>query len=257
MSADGPSAAAQAGMSSATSTSSRQAVASSSGSAASRSSPATTTTTAATQPLHTTLPSPETQRHITEARAAVVASIGNMLDSELQSRASILHENATALSKQEQDVLKATDGLRVEREKLAREADLAAKRLKEIGNVQNWAEVVERGFVLVEETLRLANGGGSEGSYSGSDTASVCSCSECGREGPGDDAAESDEHMDVDPEMQDGKGKTVEVDGDTMMHSDAEHGTMSDASRTLLEPESSNGTGMAKNSETASIATNE
>ncbi len=243
-------------MSSETSTSSRQAAASTTESAASRSSPATSATVA-TQPLHATLPSPETQRHITEARAAVVASIGNMLDTQLQSRAAILHENATALNKQEQDVIQATEGLRAEREKLAREADTAAKRLKEIGNVQNWAEVVERGFVLVEETLRLANGGGSEGSVSGSDTASVCSCSECGREEAGEDEAPSGEDMDVDAVEDRTKGKAVEADGDIMMQSDAEHGAMSDASRTLLEAGSSNGTGAAKNSETESVATND
>lgn len=245
-------------MGSEASTSSRQAAASSTDSAASRSSPATSATVA-TQPLHATLPSPETQRHISEARAAVVASIGNMLDTQLQSRAAILHENAAALNKQERDVIQATEALRVEREKLAREADTAAKRLKEIGNVQNWAEVVERGFVLVEETLRLANGGGSDGSISGSDTASVCSCSECGRDEAGEDDRPYGVDMGADAVDDQFKGKAVEADGDgdVMMQSDAEHGTMSDASRTWLEAGSSNGTGAAKNSETGSVTTND
>lgn len=114
---------------------------------------------AASPALQPTLPSAETQRHVAEARAAVVASMGNMLDSELQSRAGILHENAAALEKQERDVLRATEGLRRETVKLQAEADKAARKVKELGNVQNWAEVLERGFLVLEETVRLANGG--------------------------------------------------------------------------------------------------
>ncbi|KAG5981333.1 hypothetical protein E4U55_003062 [Claviceps digitariae] len=171
-----------------------------------------TFTSSSTQHHHTTT-SVETHRHVAVARAAVVASISNLLDSELQSRAGLLHGNATALDKQERDVLRATDQLRREREKLAREADRAARKVKELGNVQNWAEVLERGFLVLEETVRLANRG--EGSCS-------CSCSECeesdeeeeeergrDRDGDGDNGPEEDDEereldakdvMDVDRE---------------------------------------------------------
>lgn len=142
-----------------------------------------------THALHETLPSEQAQRQITEARAAVVATIANLVDSELQSRATVLHDNAAALDKQEKDVASATEGLRKESEKLANEASLAARQLKEVGNVQNWAEVLERQFVVLEETVRLANGGDTD-SESGSGSGSECSCSDCGRE-------ENDE-MDVD-----------------------------------------------------------
>ncbi|UKZ90009.1 uncharacterized protein TrAFT101_005044 [Trichoderma asperellum] len=203
------------------------------------SSPSVSSTTAAASPaLQPTLPSAETQRHVAEARAAVVASMGNMLDSELQSRAGILHENAAALEKQERDVLRATEGLRRETQKLKAEADKAARRVKELGNVQNWAEVLERGFLVLEETVRLANGGeddddeGSEGS---------CSCSECGR-GSGGGSDGEDEGPDG-RDGGDGVGARMDVD------------TMSDASRSLMELDSSTGTGRAKGSETASIST--
>ncbi|GFP58309.1 hypothetical protein TASIC1_0010012000 [Trichoderma asperellum] len=208
--------------------------------AQSASSPSVSSTTAAASPaLQPTLPSAETQRHVAEARAAVVASMGNMLDSELQSRAGILHENAAALEKQERDVLRATEGLRKETQKLKAEADKAARRVKELGNVQNWAEVLERGFLVLEETVRLANGGeddddeGSEGS---------CSCSECGR-GSGGGSDGEDEGPDG-RDGGDGLGARMDVD------------TMSDASRSLMELlDSSTGTGRAKGSETASIST--
>ncbi|KAF4989972.1 hypothetical protein FDECE_14540 [Fusarium decemcellulare] len=194
--------------------------------------------------LQPTLPSAETQRHVADARRAVVATLENMMDSELQWRASTLHSNAGALGKQAKDVQRATDGLRRENEKLAREADVAARKLKELGNVQNWAEVLERDFLVLEETVRLAN---SEGS---------CSCSECGS------VTSSDDEMDVD-ESERGKGvderneqaKTSMDDVDMVI--DTEHhvpGTFSDASRSLTDPESSMGRG-TKGSDTASMST--
>ncbi|KAF5576251.1 hypothetical protein FPANT_11017 [Fusarium pseudoanthophilum] len=198
--------------------------------------------------LQSTLPSAETQRHVAEARRAVVATLENMMDSELQWRASMLHSNAAALSKQAQDVQRATEGLRRENFKLAREADAAARRLKELGNVQNWAEVLERDFLVLEETVRLANSDRS------------CSCSECGSyagsESDGGDVDEGQRAMRVDEEER-GKGvegrKTldVEMDIDTENHAP---GTFSDASRSLTEADSSVGRGV-KGSDTASMST--
>lgn len=276
--------------------SSRRAVASSAASLSSDATPATTTLSAMAaggqaQPpmplppmpppqLLETLPSAETQRHIAEARAAIVASIGNMLDTELQGRAEMLHANASALDKQERGVRAATDGLRREREKLAREADTAARKLKEVGNVQNWAEVLERGFLVLEETVRLATRDDDDGadgysrSWSGSGSrsgGSECSCSDCGRtlDGRlGDVAGEDDDieegrgggggggrdgqgKMDVDGEVLD-KGKGREEDAVMMDGVEA----MSDASQSLFDGESSSasGTAIAKNSETASLS---
>lgn len=239
---------------------------------------ATTTSAHAHAPtLHHTLPSAETQRHVAEARAAVVASMGNLLDSELQSRAEILHESAAALDRQERDVLRATERLRREREKLAREAGGAARKVKELGNVQNWAEVLERGFLVLEETVRLAN---KEGSASGS---ASCSCSECGS-GWSDDADEraadvgfgAEGTMDVDVDLAnslhgqngmtlkggDDKGVLlphgVHLDEDMSAETDeGGRSAWSDASRSLLEPDSSTGTGRAKGSETTSLSMEE
>lgn len=189
----------------------------------------TTTAKAGPGPLQPTLPWAETQRQVGEARAAVVASMSNMLDTELQSRAAMLHEGAAGLERQEREVARATEALRREREKLAREADAAAKKVKELGNVQNWAEVLERGFLVLEETVRLANGG-SDGGSDGS-----CSCSECG----GEDA------MDLDKDEA----------GHAKADDDGSRSAWSEASRSLLEPDSSTGSGRAKGSETASFST--
>lgn len=218
------------------------------------------------QTIHPTLPSAETQRDITLARNAVVASIGNMVDTELHSRATVLHENAAALDRQERDVLAATAGLRREREKLAKEASAAARKLKELGNVQNWAEVLEGKFLVLEETVRLANGGreyreGESGSESGSYCS--CSCSECGDDR--DEDARSDA-MDTDRDdvakdgvngHEDGASKKTAV-ADLMEAQDNRadaQTTWSDTSHSLNEPELSTGTGTAKGSDTASTST--
>ncbi|OTB04200.1 hypothetical protein M426DRAFT_164902 [Hypoxylon sp. CI-4A] len=122
-----------------------------------------------TMDLNPTIPSRATQLHINEARAALVASMSNMLDSELQSRAALLHANAAALTRQEKDVAKGTDALRRENDKLEKLARDTERKIKEIGNVQNWAEVLERDFLVLEETMRLVREGSDDDE----------SCSEC------------------------------------------------------------------------------
>ncbi|TGJ84223.1 hypothetical protein E0Z10_g4543 [Xylaria hypoxylon] len=125
----------------------------------------------ATMSLNPNLLSHDSQRHVAEARAALVASMSNMLDSELQSRASLLHSNTAALSRQEQDVARATEALRKENDKLVKVAKEAGRKIKELGNVQNWAEVLERDFLVLEETMRLVR----EGSTASDDAGSSCS----------------------------------------------------------------------------------
>lgn len=132
-----------------------------------------TNTNTSAMPLHAHLPSTTTTLHMTEARDALVATMSNLFDTELQSRASLLHANASQLSRQEADVAKATESLRKENDKLAKVAREAGKRIKETGNVQNWAEVLERDFLVLEETLRLAReGSGDEGESEGGYTSS-------------------------------------------------------------------------------------
>ncbi|KAI1815777.1 hypothetical protein GGS20DRAFT_312856 [Poronia punctata] len=154
---------------------------------------------------------PNSQLHVTEARKAIVASMSNMLDSELQSRASLLHSNAAALSRQEQDVARATDALRRENDKLAKVAKDASRKIKELGNVQNWAELLEMDFLVLEETMRLARDG---------------DCDECCSQCSGSywSGSESDDHAGDDEggdsgggkwESTEDKGKGKEVDGTT------------------------------------------
>lgn len=112
-------------------------------------------------------------------------NIGSSLDHTLKSRAQQLHANSAQLARQEKDVVKATEGLRREGDKLKRVADEGQRKVKELGNVQNWAEMLERDFLLLEETLRLVRNGnrpreGGSGDYEGSDWETSRSGSEDG-----------------------------------------------------------------------------
>jgi hypothetical protein len=39
------------------------------------------------------------------------------------------------------------------------EVDKALKGMRDFGDVQNWAEMLERDFMVLEETMRLVEGG--------------------------------------------------------------------------------------------------
>lgn len=127
--------------------------------------------TAATSPSH--LPTESQQAQIAQARTALVASIGNALDTELQTRASLLHANQAAIEKQERDVERALRDLRKEDDKLMKVLNEGSRKVKELGDVQNWAERLERDFLVLEETMRLVDRGqGRRGSGSGSESGS-------------------------------------------------------------------------------------
>ncbi|KAK9414577.1 hypothetical protein SUNI508_11150 [Seiridium unicorne] len=137
--------------------------------------PTTASTSVSTnQVLHPNLPSPSSHEQTAQARAALVGTISNLLDVELQGRASLLHSNAKALEVQERDVAKATEALRKENDKLIKVVKEGSKKVLETGNVQNWAEVLERDFLVLEDTLRQVRRG-SGGGCSDPDC-SGCSC---------------------------------------------------------------------------------
>ncbi|KAI9870611.1 MAG: hypothetical protein M1830_004049, partial [Pleopsidium flavum] len=95
-----------------------------------------------------------------EARTAFTASlssIGSNLDGDLRSRAANLHSNSAALSKQEADLAKETAVLSKQTAQWQKIADNSQEKLKEIGDVQNWAEMIERDLLVIEETLRMVD----------------------------------------------------------------------------------------------------
>jgi uncharacterized protein (DUF885 family) len=98
------------------------------------------------------------QQH--EARAAVLASlssIGTSIDADLRTRTADLHANSAAIAKQEKELTKQTAALRKETGKWQKLGDTSTKKLNEIGDVQNWAEILERDLLVLEETVRLVD----------------------------------------------------------------------------------------------------
>lgn len=116
---------------------------------------ATTSSTSVSPPI----PSSRTQE---EARTAILASLesaGSTYDHKFTRRATDLHSNAKAIAKQEAELKQQSAALAEETAKWQKELDRATKGIKEIGDVQNWAELMERDLMVLEETLRLAEGG--------------------------------------------------------------------------------------------------
>lgn len=101
---------------------------------------------------------------------ASLNSAGQAYSSTLQSRAADLHANAVTLDKQQTQLGKESKGLAKESAKLEREVDKALKGMKDFGDVQNWAEMLERDFMVLEETMRLVEGGEEVETESGGST---------------------------------------------------------------------------------------
>ena len=134
------------------------------------SSPSPTTTTTGTTNSTSNNPLPDHSQRTSEARAAFTAtltSIGTSLDSDLQARASDIHSNSAAIAKQEADVLKQGAALKKESDRYQKVADESRGKLKEIGDIQNWAEMLERDLLVLEETVRLGEEGRREGRKTG------------------------------------------------------------------------------------------
>ncbi|KAF2267302.1 hypothetical protein CC78DRAFT_530901 [Lojkania enalia] len=120
-------------------------------------------------------PNSESERRTAEARAAVTASltsIGTSINSEITTRAKDLHGNSQAILKQEKELAKQTQGLAKQSKEWEKMGEGARKKLNEIGDIQNWAEMIERDLLVLEETVRLVEGGREEESASGTGTGS-------------------------------------------------------------------------------------
>ncbi|PQE26442.1 GCN5-like 1 protein [Rutstroemia sp. NJR-2017a BBW] len=114
-------------------------------------------------------PSPESLRQLAQSRTFLQTTLQQILvpsERDLQVRAQTLHSNSAALSKQEDVLRKEIKGLGKENDKLQKVVREGQKKIMEVGNVQNWAEVLEREFAVLEEVDWLLGNG--EGSVSGS-----------------------------------------------------------------------------------------
>lgn len=103
----------------------------------------------------------DSARRTAEARVAVtasLASVGSSVDAELKTRAADLHANSAAILKQEKELAEQTAALAKQSAQWQKLVDTSTKKLNEIGDIQNWAEMIERDMLVLEETLRLVEG---------------------------------------------------------------------------------------------------
>lgn len=113
----------------------------------------TTTTPTATSPAYSLTPAQRTL----EARVAfttTLTTLGSSISHNLSLIASDIHTNSSSLTSQESLVTTSAVSLRKETDKYNKAAEQARGRLKELGDIQNWAEVLERDLLVLEETVR-------------------------------------------------------------------------------------------------------
>ena len=105
-------------------------------------------------------------RATADARAAFLATLqhagGSRADAVLQGRARDIAANASVLAKQDERVTKETADLARTGDGLSELVDAGGKGLKEVGDVQNWAEMLERELQVLEETVRIVEAGEEE-----------------------------------------------------------------------------------------------
>ncbi|EEH36281.1 hypothetical protein PAAG_00604 [Paracoccidioides lutzii Pb01] len=118
-----------------------------------------TTNTSLSIATTTTAPTTHTQE-TAEAKIAFTASltsVGTNLDADLRQRAQALHNNDGVIKKQEEKLRKTIQDLEKQSRELEKLADQGREGLKEVGDLQNWAELIEQDILIVEESLCLAD----------------------------------------------------------------------------------------------------
>jgi hypothetical protein len=105
-----------------------------------------------------------------EALAAFTAtlhSVGTNLEAPLRDRATTITSNAAALQRQETELAETTARLARQNAQWAGLADETRDGLKEIGDVQNWAEMIERDLLVLEDMMDDVEGHGGGGELEG------------------------------------------------------------------------------------------
>lgn len=93
------------------------------------------------------------QKEALAAFTATLHSVGTNLEAPLRDRAANIQSNAAALERQEADLAENTARLARQNQQWAGLADETRDGLKEIGDVQNWAEMLERDLLALEDMM--------------------------------------------------------------------------------------------------------
>lgn len=114
----------------------------------------------------TTPASEETTKQQAEARKAVtttLSAVGSSIDAESRTRLQDLHANSAAIKKQEIEVKRQTGSLEKQNAQWEKALLKSTRQLNEMGDLQNWAEVLERDLLVLEDVVRRVDGGGGDG----------------------------------------------------------------------------------------------
>ncbi|CAI7667425.1 unnamed protein product [Penicillium palitans] len=110
------------------------------------------------------------QKEALAAFTATLHSVGTNLEAPLRDRAANIQSNAAALERQEAELADNTQRLARQNQQWVGFADETREGLKEIGDVQNWAEMIERDLLALEDMMDVVeNGRGEHGSEDGDD----------------------------------------------------------------------------------------
>ena len=102
-----------------------------------------------------------TEQQTTEARHAFLTALSSTAQSSLaplQSRASDIHGASQHIDSQQQSLETTIDKVAKEEKQFEKVAEDAGAKLKELGDVQNWAEMLERDLLVLEDMVETVEG---------------------------------------------------------------------------------------------------
>ncbi|CAG8892302.1 unnamed protein product [Penicillium egyptiacum] len=99
------------------------------------------------------------QKEALAAFTATLHSVGTNLEAPLRDRAANIQSNAAALERQEAELAENTQRLARQNQQWVGFADETRDGLKEIGDVQNWAEMIERDLLALEDMMDVVERG--------------------------------------------------------------------------------------------------
>ncbi|KAJ5380484.1 uncharacterized protein N7496_002912 [Penicillium cataractarum] len=104
-------------------------------------------------PTHTSTQEDHQKQEALAAFTATLHSVGTNLETPLRDRAATIAASDVALQRQEAELAEHTARLARQNAQWAGWADETREGLKEIGDVQNWAEMIERDLLVLEEMM--------------------------------------------------------------------------------------------------------
>lgn len=84
-----------------------------------------------------------------------LTTLGSQIDTDLRDRITTIHQNAQSLETQTRMLKNRTAALSKTTRQWSGMAESARSKLKEIGDIQNWAEMIEHELLVMEEAMNI------------------------------------------------------------------------------------------------------